>query len=208
MLNTIFQNSPFLVFIILIFAVGYVVLLFKYMDLRSKRKTYEKEALERSQKIIDRSIVEASSIISKAQVLGEEVRTKISDSTSQISDNQKEIYQKVLNEVRNQLYEVVQKASQDIKNDAQEEIASFANSVREETIATETEVKTKISQEYVNLERDLEEYKRTKMLETAEQVEKLISVVSKKVFSESLTPENHKDLILRALEEAKKNNVF
>lgn len=208
MLNTIFQNSPFLVFIILIFAVGYVVLLFKYMDLRSKRKTYEKEALERSQKIIDRSIVEASSIISKAQVLGEEVRTKISDSTSQISDNQKEIYQKVLNEVRNQLYEVVQKASQDIKNDAQEEIASFANSVREETIATETEVKTKISQEYVNLERDLEEYKRTKMLEAAEQVEKLISVVSKKVFSESLTPENHKDLILRALEEAKKNNVF
>lgn len=208
MLNTLIQNNPFLIFVLLIFAFGYVILLFKYMDLRSKRKTYEKDALERSQKILDKAIIEASGIISKAQVLGEEVRSKISDSTTQISDNQKDVYQKVLDEVRNQLYEVVQKASQDIKQDAQEEIASFANSVRQETIATESEVKTKISQEYINLERDLEEYKRTKMIETAEQVEKLVAVVSKKVFTESLTPENHKDLILRALEEAKKNNVF
>lgn len=208
MYQLLIQNNPFLIFIVLLFAFGYLILLFKYLDLRSKRKTYEKEALERSQKIIDRSIVEASAIISKAQVLEEEVKSKISQSTDEISETQKDVYKKVLEEVKNQLYEVVQKASYDIKQDAQEEIASFANSVREETIATETEVKSKISEEYANLERDLEEYKRSKMAETAEAVEKLVKEVSKKVFSESLTNENHKDLILRALEEAKRNNVF
>lgn len=208
MYQLLIQNNPFLVFIVVLFAFGYLILLFKYLDLRSKRKTYEKEALERSQKIIDRAIVEASAIISKAQVLEEEVKSKISQSTDEISETQKDVYKNILNEVKNQLYEVVQKASYDIKQDAQEEIASFANSVREETLATESEVKSKISEEYANLERDLEEYKRSKMAETSEAVEKLVAEVSKKVFSESLTNENHKDLILRALEEAKRNNVF
>lgn len=207
MLN-IFTNNQFLFILLALFAFGYFLLLFKYLKLKNERKSHEKLALERSEKIIDKAIIEASEIISKAQVLEEEVKSKISESSSQISDNQKDVYKKVFDEVKSQLYEVVQKASQDIKQDAQEEIAAFANSVREETIATETEVKTKISEEYVNLERDLEEYKRTKMLEAAHEAEKLISIITKKVLNESLSTQNHKDLIIKALEEAKKNNVF
>lgn len=206
--NFQFQNNEFLVILVLLFGAGYLVLLYKYFRLRSKRNYYEKEALRRSQKIIDKAIDEATGIVSKAQIIEDQVKSKIAESTSEISDQQKDVYKKVLDEVRNQLYEVVQKASQDIKEDASSEISAFANSVRAETTATEQEVKNKISEEYVKWERDLEEYKRVKLAEAANDVQRIISEVTKKVLGEALDSANHKDLIIRALEEAKSSGVF
>lgn len=201
-------SNQYILITLALFVTAFLVLLFKYFDLKAKRDRHEREALRRSEKIIDKAMQEATSIISRSQVLGEEVRSKIAESSNEISDQQKDIYKKVLDEVRNQLYQVVQKASEDIKQDASSEISAFANSVRAETIATEQEVKSKISEEYLKWERELDEYKRLKYQTASQEIEKIISEVTKRVLGEALSPENHKDLILKALEEAKKSGVL
>ncbi len=198
----------FLIALTVVVSLAYLVLLNSYQELKRKRRDYERQALARAQKIIDKAMVEASSILSKAQVLEGEIRAKIAESSQSISENQKDVYSRVLEEVKNQLSLVVQKASDDIKRDATEEISAFASSIRDETISTEKEVREKISQEYLKLENELAEYKRQRLAQAQVEIERIITQVTSKVLGRSLTREDHKELIIIALDEARREGVL
>lgn len=201
-------NQNFYLLLTLLFAVSDLLLFSKYLKLKKGRRDYEVEALKRSQRIIDKAITRASEIVSRSQGLEDEVRQKIAQSSSDLSDQQRDVYAKIIDQIKTELTQVVQDASNDIKRDAQEEVSAFANSMREETISTEQDVKAKISNEYVKLEADLAEYRRQRMLEAQREIEELVNKVSVKVLGKSLSSEDEKALIVRTLEEAKKNNVF
>src|SRR3989344_5881574 len=89
-----------------------------------------------------------------------------------------------------------------------EEADNFRIALETETIGTQQAVAKKINDKYARLEQELEEYKKHRWEEIESKLAEIIKQVSQKVLGKSLGVQEHSDLIIQALEEAKRKNVI
>ena len=98
--------------------------------------------------------------------------------------------------------------TKDIESDVLADFNEFRASLEKETINSEKFVKEKIDEEYLILQKELEGYKKEQYRKIDQDIYKILYRVSEMVMSQGIPFDKHKQLVLEALDRAKKEQVF
>lgn len=173
-----------------ILTVAFLMLIRRYVGLK---KEYEKIAQ------IERKKVEAAvdTLIKDVKEFNYGLRDQLKSQLTKISTEETNQYEKTLKEGREQMVDVFQNISQDVKK--------IVNQESQTLNALVLEGADKITQQY---QVSLNEAKEAYMKNLEEKVVDIVSDISKNVIGKSLSRQDHEDLIIKSLSEAKKQNVL
>jgi len=126
---------------------------------------------------------------------------------------------KIVEDSRNKAIEILREAkvsSQDTQTKLEEEINNITNqqlngykkALDQITIAVESQVMDKVGERFAKVEEEIEQYKQKRMQEIDEQIFKVLQDTAQKVTGKLISPKDHLELVLQALQKAKREHVF
>jgi hypothetical protein len=177
------------------------------------------QAHEKALTIIGKANKEANDILAGTTTFEEEAKGSLKESLAAAERLQEEAFQKAsqelqgayqasLAEAKNESIKVLGSITKDIEEDAIAEFKDFTSALEKETIHAEKIAKEKIDEKYLELEKEVEAYKLERYKKMDEEIYKILYKVSELVLSQSIPIDQHKQLVLESLEEAKKEQVF
>lgn len=170
-------------------------------------------------KIIDEANNKAIDIINKANLstdiasdnFNQEVKRvaslQIKEFEKATSDFIK-LYSQVLQDLKIKNIQVFQNVSKDIEVNTVKEIKNFKESMESLTSQSEKLVRKKIDSDYIEMKKEIQDYKEEQLKKIDQEIYAMLEKVSKLVFGKALSLSAHEDLIQKSLEIAKKEGTF
>lgn len=90
----------------------------------------------------------------------------------------------------------------------EDELTSFRELLRQQTIEAQALVEKKIQKEFEEAKQEIEEYKTRKFSAISGEIDKMAVHILEDVLGKSLSHDDHKELVLKALAKAEKDGVF
>lgn len=189
------------------------------IQLAEKPISLLEKANVQAQEIISQANKHAAEIIASSKTYGDvsndAMKAKLAELEKQqegiftkASDEMKTAYQNMLTQIQEEDITTLKSMTKDIQSDILADFKEFRDSLERETINSEKVVKEKIDEEYLEIEKELQEYKKKKFQEVDEDIYKILYRVSEMVLSQGIPFDKHKQLVVEALETAKKEQVF
>lgn len=177
------------------------------------------QAHEQAQEIMNQANKKASEILASSknyednssQVLREklaELEKQQSLIFTKASEDMKIAYQNMITQIQEKDINTLKTMTKDIESDVIADFKEFRDVLEKETINSEKVVKEKIDEDYLAMEKDLDEYKKAKYQKIDDDIYKILYRVSELVLNQGINYDKHKELVLEALETAKKEQVF
>lgn len=193
---------------------------------RLKRNKTYKEALRvlenargKSLKILQDSTKQANKAIREAESIADDTRSLLEETlkatTIKQAANLKQVTQELLNRnkeiiERGQLASVssLEELTKEVEGEVIKEIDAFKDNLHKEIIESEQLVEERVHSEYEVLRNELKNYKESRLKEIDREIANIVLKVSKEVLGKAIDLKDHEDLVIRALEKAKKEGVF
>lgn len=118
-----------------------------------------------------------------------------------------EAYKKELESLKQKNIEIVKNVSNNIEEDTVKEVEDFDNILQKETFAAQKIVEEKIEKEYSAAQQNVQNYKNEMLRKAEEEIYKILETVSKLTIGKSISFAGHEQLIIEALEKAKKDGI-
>ena len=223
-------SAATLAFALLVMAVSYTKNAHKLMQtedvnrhlqnqLTEKPVKLLEQAHEQAQEIIQQANRHANDILASTKTYEDSSNANIKQKLADLEKQQEEVfnnaslemktaYQNMLTQIQEEDITTLKAMTKDIESDILSDFKEFRGSLEKETINSEKVVKEKIDEEYLEIEKELQEYKQKKYEQVDEDIYKILYRVSEMVLSQGITFDKHKQLVLEALETAKKEQVF
>ncbi len=157
-----------------------------------------KEILASTTNFSDESKTYLASEINKLMVKQEQL-------VAQKADEIMRSYDGLLKNLEKDSNTILTQIAKELEKKALTEVEDFQKSLEMETIHAQDIVKQKLEERYKNLDKDIEAYRDTKLKKIDENIYQLLNQIIKDVLGKSITLETHKELVLRALNEAKQD---
>lgn len=193
----------------------------KHLQIQLSEKPVKllESAHEKAQELIDQANKHANEILASSKAYEDNSNTALKEKLTQLekeqaavfataSEEMKSAYQDLLSQIQEQDMNALKSMTKDIQSDVLSDFKEFRNTLEKETINSEKVVKEKIDEEYLQIEKELQDYKKQKYQKIDEDIYKILYRVSEMVLSQGITFDRHKQLVLEALETAKKEQVF
>ena len=188
--------------------------LFKGMD--EKAVDLLENARKKSADIIEEATQKAQQIITQSQslnnssrkMLDEALETLIKQQTSHFekaSQDFLQVYKKELNFLRENTVEIAKTTSKAIEADTLKEVDDYEQILQKETIGSQKIVEEKIEEDYAKTQKEVSAYKVEMLKKIDEEIYAILESVSKEAIGKSIPLAQHEQLIIDALEKAKKS---
>ncbi len=223
-------NISIFVFMIVLLSLLVVLLLGIYWFLSKWLKFLQKDYISGAEKIVDEAREKALQIVSQAttkanssldaienlseeskSMLKSELDTLVKEETDKLRVASKELvdfYKTSLTKQHQESFQEIEQATQEVEQQIEKEMDEFKDVLHEGTVGMQEKVEAKATAEYQKVEKELESYKARRLKAVDETIYDILHDVSKDVFGQALSMEEHQELVLKALEEAKQNNIF
>lgn len=209
-----------------------LVLLFAYfLAKKEKRLTQEEkrldkiflkahdEADQKAEEIIKKAIDRAERIILDAEIVKTDFLNKVEESLERVgeqgvqelkidSEEFDKKYKDLFEGLKQEYLKHANTTLESVGKIADEELEDFRKVLRSETVESQEIISKKISQEFEQVQKEIEEYKKNRVDNIGQEISTLVSKISKEVLGRTLTPEQHGEIILQELENAKKDGLF
>ncbi len=129
--------------------------------------------------------------------LSEDVKKKVE---GQLSD--------VVKNTKTNLDEKIEELVVELKNQLSSQTLGSDKSIKEGLMGIEEAARKVIEEEYIQTKNELAAYKKQKMTEIDAKVKEILPQVLKEVVTKSLSPSQQEELVLNALENAKRENLL
>jgi len=176
-------------------------------DARSKAETIVNDAIQKAQEIITSS----NNLNSQSKkTLDEAFETLMKHQTGyfeKASQDFLEEYKKELESLKQKNIEILKNTSKSIEEDTLREVEDFDSIIEKETVASQKIIQEKIEKDYARVQKEVDEYKTQMVNKVDEQIYKILQEVSKLVLGKSLSLAEHEQLIIDALDQAKKDGL-
>lgn len=176
-------------------------------------------ANEEARELIRVATHKAQEILSSAETVKDDTTSRLTEEINDIAQQHKrylkdaslkyvETYEHMAENAQEEYLSTLHEASQSMAQDAKHTLDMFEVFLKDQTIGYKQQMEKKIEvlrndvNEYVN------EYKKEKLKRVEKAINEIIISVSKIVIGRSLNVKEHNELILRALDEAKKEGFF
>ena len=208
-----------------VMAYHYYKILSKYFGLKSERELKEikegeieklrkqteaayEETLGQVRQIISQSSDRAQKIISEAESVPESVKKEVSLAISSAAQRQADQIVKSVSKYDLELQSVLQKLASDINITASGQLNNFKVSLDQTAGQFSNSMKKLYEEEKKRAENELSLYKKERMEKINEVVFGIIQEVSRDVLGKVLTKEEQEELVVKALEEAKRKRII
>lgn len=170
-------------------------------DALTKERKIMEDAVQESNEIIADAASEASEILTGAQYVSDSSKKTVDDALKNVSvDIKKEAeqtardftksYQTSLTQLTNESLSDFQHITKELQTDLQKKLSEFHSTL------------------LPALEKELEEYKKTRIRLIEESVTRIVTDASQEIMNKSISLEDHQKLVIDSLEKAKKEGVF
>lgn len=226
--------EPFLTPILFIF-IG-LVLLIGFLSIRSiykkekeferKRETefadYDKvlsEAHTKAEDILGKAAQEASSLSTEGKGFTKEINQQVEHAFKEVIDkNISDLntsshefltsYQSTLQGLKTKYEQQLEGVIQKIQEDTLKDFGQLQAMIREKTIDSHTGFTKQLDDEFTKTQMDIHEYKKQKITEITQRMDKIIMKVAEEVLGQTIPMAQQQELITKALENAQKEGMF
>jgi F0F1-type ATP synthase membrane subunit b/b' len=200
-------------------AISYRKLIEKYERIRQSQEEAGRALEQEKAKVLEQGRLEAQKIISEAQANAAQLVAE----AGTFSDQSREVLAQELKKVQAAEIDYYQKALQETKRAAQASLGGISKDVRDEVVRqidavrigltseiqkAQSETRQILTSSYKKMEEEIAAYKKERLKAVDEKVFEILKAVSVKAIGKSLSFEDHEDAVLKALEEAKAENVL
>ncbi len=154
-------------------------------------------ARQKAVRLVSQARDQAIQIISRARISADGNKVRLQQRLDEISASQLQEFQKLISNI-----------SKDIESDALKEISEFKQAMELETIQSQRVVAEKIQDEYHRVQAELDQAKKEKLAQLDIKIKEIIAEVVKQVAGKTISIEDHEQLVIKALEEAKKQHAI
>jgi F0F1-type ATP synthase membrane subunit b/b' len=107
-----------------------------------------------------------------------------------------------------EIQKIASELAVEFKNEAVIELSRFKSELENKIVTIEEAAEKVLAQEYDELKVELENYKASKIAQIDATARETLIDVTKKVLGKSIDLRSHEELLIKSLEEAKKQNLF
>ena len=144
----------------------------------------------------------------KARLKSEKILEAAKEKAMQIFREAKMLSDEQRDELEKQWKMVARKVSRDFEAEAEDEVKGFRKSLELEAVGVEKAVADRVEQEFAVAKQQIEEYKKMRLTKLDAEIVEIINDTVKRVVGKIIPMEEHKRLIISALEEAKREHVL
>jgi len=166
------------------------------------------EAQSNATAIIRNAHLKAQEIIQSGDIFSKEYKQNFQASLMQILELEKKQYQQIAANVESESGKVLSEMSTGLKTQVSSEMKEFHNAMTSETAKVQDALSKGVQGAYREVQKQVEGYRNQMIMEVNSKIWKVVSDATKKSIGEALSREQHEKIIVKALEEAKKQNVF
>jgi hypothetical protein len=113
-------------------------------------------------------------------------------------------YEASLSAVKDQDINLFRSITGVIEKDVAEQMKGFKETLEQETLTSQKFIKQKLDEQYAQVGSEIQQYKKEQLQKVDEQILVLLEKVTILALNKSLSLKDHQDLVLEALDEAKK----
>ena len=186
-----------------------------FKDADEKSVDLLKNARKKSTQIIEDATRKAQEIINQGRELNSNSGKILEDALENLIKHQTvyfekaseeflEEYKKELNFLRQRTIEIANTASKDIEADTLSEVDDYKQILQKETIDSQKIVEEKIEEDYSKTQKEVSAYKDEMLKKVDEEIYAILESVTKEAIGKSIPLAQHEELIINALEKAKK----
>jgi type II secretory pathway component PulJ len=165
--------------------------------IKKEKEDIEERARTHALKILDEAKDKALEIVEDAQLKAEKNKLIVEEKLDEVSSAQIDKYK-----------EVVQNISKVVEGEAVRELDQFKNILEKETLEAQKIIGSKINDQYSKVTEELENYRLRKITELDNKAFEVIKLVVNKIIGKTISTEEHAQLVVKALEEAKHDQVI
>lgn len=188
-----------------------------FQEVNEKGKDLLEHTRKKSSHVIEEATKKAKELIADSQSLSIDSKKVLDEALSDLIKNQVASFQKAsedfLKEYKNELemlrsntVQVARNVSKDIEDDAVREVDNYRQVLQKETIDSQKIVEAKIEEDYAKTQKEVTAYREKMLKEVDEDIYKILETVSKEAIGKSIPLAQHEQLIIDALEKAKKSS--
>jgi hypothetical protein len=200
-------------------AISYRKLIEKYDKIRLSGEESEKALEQEKNKVLEEAKVQARKIISDAQIragqliseaaaFGDQTKQLLTSELQELQAAELGYYQKALEDTKLQAQASLGGLSKDVKAEVVKQIDAVRTSLAGEIQRAQAQTQQILSSSYQKMEKELEVYKAERLKKVDEKIFEILKDASTKAIGKSLSLEDHEDVVIKALEDAKRENVL
>jgi hypothetical protein len=217
----------FLIIVSFALLLGFMSVLYLYLKLfkrfetqnKELKKHYLKKARIEASEIVKEAGQEALSILSDSKSINQEDQSVLDEVVKQIAQEQSSFlktsvnqlmqeFRTELQQVKNYNIKTLNNISKDIESNTSSQLTGYVKALEQETIDSEKTINKKVQDSYKQVQDEVLAYKKQQLKNVDVNIESLLEKISIEVLERSLSTEDHKDIILKMLEQAKSENLF
>lgn len=181
------------------------------------------EIIESAQKqanaIVEKAVDSAKHILFETEYVKQDITKEMQDSLSKVaeetikmvqgrsSESEKE-FRTVVDEIKRDFAAEASKKLNAIEQIARDETDDFKDILRRETVSSQAIIGKKIGDDFNEVQKEIDAYKRVKFAEIDHNIQVIVKQVVKDVLGSSLNIPIHEELVIKSLDEAKKTGIF
>lgn len=166
------------------------------------------DAQKTAEQVVREARVKASEIITKTEAFSKETKEAMVAQLGQVSKEYVDNYKQALNQANTETVNVLAEVSKDLKSKALSEVKTFKGSLEAEIQSSQQALRQAVNEGYKKIEGEIDKYRQARLQQVDQAIFELLREVSQRVMGKALTLEEHEELVIKSLEEAKKENVF
>ncbi len=179
----------------------------------------EEKAQKDYQQILETANKKAAEIISQATKIKNETEVNFNNSITTMLENQKKQMEsssstlsrnhlQEMNRLNDQSIQILTNVYKDIELAARTDLEKYRELINAQTFEAEKIAQQRIKEEYIKLEKEIQERKTQRLHELDENIYRILSLISKDIIGKSLSFSDHEELVLKALDDAKKEGAI
>lgn len=198
---------------------SYYRLLKSYDSVISKQREMEEKLVLKSQEMLQAAEQQAQAVVATANIKAQQIVTQsqgfnqqtqkvIQDSLQAFLTEQTRVYKQTFDTVRSDVLAYAQELNLAYRKRADQEIVQINEAfTREMQQATKT-AQMSLEEAYEKVEAEVEQYKKHRIATVESQMSELVKRVSREVLHNSLDAAAHEQLIMEALDDARRDHII
>jgi vacuolar-type H+-ATPase subunit H len=192
----------------------YLRLVNKYIDLKEGRNKEDdprvmiEKAQQKSDQLLADAHIRSREIVSKADDFLAKQQTVLSQDLEKVNQIYVKEYQKELTNIKETSAKVLQNMPNDVKTFMIQAVDDFRLALSQEVTRAQSEASKVMQEAYKKALTDIDKYREERMKQIDESAGDLVAQVTKRVLGKEITSDEHEKLVVKALEEAKKQGIL
>ena len=218
------------ILILIAFGVLLSSFLKRYLTWHETIEEQKKEAYKKAAEVLDQARGQAGIIIQDAQhhasgllknagssvervekEIGETIRAFVGEEKGHIGsvvDDLLRTYRAMVGEAEKHFSDTLEGAAKTVAGEARNSVAHFQDLLKGETVRYHAIMEQRIEEWRMKAQQEIDDRRREAFKKIEESMYRIILFVSQRVLGRALTMEDHQQLVIQALEEAKKQGFF